>query len=137
MLIPQVQSNTGITLSTSPDNNLSPPGITSPCISTNSSFEATSNSRDQSGNADIPVISRMVDEHGVSSVDAISFFRTHSRNRSVDISSIATDDNEISSLQPVSEHSKESFTAVVNHSKELHSIFEEMDHASSKCSAYL
>lgn len=133
----------------------------SPCLSMNSSFEGTG---DEDNCVEVKVedgddkkvlessaVTRVVDEHGVSSVDAVSLFRTHSRTKSLDHSKSVSAALQMDNRTVIKNKDQETMTELSEslnlnltvgglrplvENNVIHSIFIKMDDAKEKYQAY-
>lgn len=108
----------------------------SPCLSMNSSFEEDSVTAEKA--SDTSPGTRVVDENGVSSVDAVSLFRTHSRTRSTASVSETKSFNVVDVLEETKEAGDAASKETESGTKEnkLHSVLADMDAAKEKVMSY-
>nr|XP_039258650.1 ribosomal protein S6 kinase delta-1-like [Styela clava] len=112
----------------------------SPCLSMNSSFEEDRRKSEEEKDSrnQGPVLTRVVDENGVSSIDAKTLFRTHSRTRSTASAneSKLVENKEDNKQGVVLEEDERDIIDDDDDINKIHSIFVEMDIAKKQSMSY-
>nr|XP_039258847.1 ribosomal protein S6 kinase delta-1-like [Styela clava] len=112
----------------------------SPCLSMNSSFEEDRRKSEEEKDSQNqgPVLTRVIDENGVSSIDAKTLFRTHSRTRSTASAneSKLVENKEDNKQGVVLEEDERDIIDDDDDINKIHSIFVEMDLAKKQSMSY-